>query len=317
VEITVPAIRLLRLPAMPCILAACALSLTTPAEAQFGKLLKKAVGNAAGNAVGNAAGDAAGTTVANSRPLTNVDRLEGLTTADLGALLKGYEAELASAPTAAQEAEEAQKKQDAVWAAYNKANEEYNRAEAKYDACKQKFDKDEEAATKAISDKAEKSMTVAQPDMADMQKAKAAAERGATKGTMTAEDAAAMQKMTAMGQAMQRQSAGAMAAMSQMQERARTTDARLLKACGQAPVDPARPTDQLSWDKSRVTTEKGAKGAGMPVAMYISIREPALAYRFSKVTTKSYAPAVADTLNIQLDSARVLYKKMSAAKIPL
>lgn len=291
-------------------LAAAALLLVAPAtaHAQFGKLLKKAAGQAAGNA--------AEKQVANARPLTPVDQLQGLTADDLDKVLKGFAVQLEAAPSAKKEAEERQKQHEAEKKAYEKASAEYDKRMAVYQPCRDKW----EAQNGKTQDSLEKKMNSEAPKtdeekmMAQAQRAEAAAQRMAN-GTATAEDQRVMaefqKNMASMGsQVAKMQKTGDAA-----RQHAATQDARLVKACGPEPKSPQQP-DNLDWDATRLLNEKAAKAVGMTPEAFRLIEEPAVAYRYSKVTTRQYSQAEADAINAKLDQLRDTLDKMSAANIP-
>jgi hypothetical protein len=264
-------------------LLSCAL-LPSSADAQFGKLLKKAQQKAMGKS------DAAPGSGSVPAPTFSRSVLE-ITDVRLGQLLKGLDAERAAKPRLQQDDAAAQAAYEASLseyqekkAAYERDDAAYQRKREAYESCSEKVEAkyDQEAANDSSAEEREQAKDALDAELeARAQRMQGMAER------MQAAQARGDQKtMHALADSLHNLSSMTVAVGRAQQDQFRKSNERdqkktaELAACGdpgKAPVAP-EPPGQMSPRLSGALNEAGAQASGLTTVQYSVMRERVAAY---------------------------------------
>ncbi len=287
---------------------------TTDAAAQF-KKFKKIVADKAGDA---------GTTAAcvPSRPPTYV-QTANLTAAQMAAINAGIDAEIETAPAVFEEADREQKAADQETKAYEKARADYDKRNEKYQACADKVTTADAATSEQLNQRADAAGAGAAGGMTEDELTKlgeraAAASERVSRGQGTAEDRQTLAEFQRIMAGVQASGSQAMAAQQESSEFDRQQDARIEKACGARPVEPAAPAGaRLPGDKIRAA---GAKKAGMSDGDYAVGREELIGLAMSNAVVKpsgKVSQESADAMNEAIKEAGKKICTMQKAGVPL
>jgi hypothetical protein len=287
---------------------------TTDAAAQF-KKLKKALGDKATDAGGSAA-------CIPDRPPTVVQTVN-LTAAQMAAINAGLDAEIETAPVAFEEADREQKASEKEAKEYEKARADYDKRNEKYQACADKVTTADAAKSEELNQRAEAAGAGAAGGMTEAQleelgkRAQAAAER-VSRGQGTAEDRQTLADFQRVMAGVQTSSAQAMTAQQQSSDFDQQQGARVEKACGPRPVEPAAPAGAtLPGGKIRGA---GAKKAGMSDSDYAVGREELIGLAMSNAVVKSsdkVSQSEADAMNQAIKDAGRKICDMRKEGVPL
>ena len=273
------------------LLAVCAL-IPASASAQLGKFTKKATEAAAG-----AAG--VSTTAPKYVPKVNI------TSAQLAAVNKGLEAEVAQAPGIIKAAEEAQKDREKAQAKYDKDMQAYNAAYEKWQACRDRVVAADTAEATSKAKKAEDASNI-QLDEEQMQAMALRAQQAAQRiqaGTGTAEDQKAVTDFQKYMARVQGQAMGSMSATNEAVAFNQATIARIEKTCGREPQKPANPNLGSGKMAQEQISDAGAAASGIAKPQWFAMRDEAIALASSNTRVQGGAGTPndeADAINQQI-----------------
>lgn len=283
---------------------------SSDAQAQLGKLTKKAT---------SAAANAAGVNTTPARSVAAID----LTSAQLKQINAGLAAEIAATPGALKDAETAQKNYDKAQEKYNKDYEAYTKADEKWEACKEKVIKDAEPTRTAAQQKTEaagKNADIDESEQAALEKQAMAAQAAAEKvqnGTATAAD---RQVLADFQKTMSGISSRGMGAVNAAQDAANLDQAvvkQIEKTCGGEPVKPEAPKSPANTAAEQIQAA-GAAASGLP--NWNIAREKGLGYASSNTQVKGgdkTPQAEADAINAELATMRTNLASMQKAGTPM
>ncbi len=288
--------------------AILALVTASSAEAQFGKLKKKAT---------DAAASAAG--VPTKKPVV-VDRID-LTAADLAALEKGLAAEIAAAPGIMKRAEEEQKNREKAQAQYDRDRSAYEKASEKWQACRDKLVEKERPQEEALERKSEAAAgkaDVSEDEQASLEaqalKVQEAAQRIAA-GTGTEADRKLMADFQKTMAGVQGRGADAISTSNEASAFKRGQAERIVAACGAEPTAPKAPGGGSQMAAEQIQ-QAGATAAGMEMKGYHIKREQLVSYCGNAVTVAPGAPNSSE-LNDGLKAACPRVAELQKAGVPI
>lgn len=287
-----------------------AITASSDAQAQLGKLTKKAT---------SAAANAAGVSTTPARTVASID----LTSAQLKQINAGLAAEIAATPTALKDAETAQKNYDKASEKYNKDYEAYTKASEKWEACKEKVIKDSEPSRTAAQKKAETAGQNASINETEQQSleqqamaAKAAAEK-VQNGTATAADRQVLADYSANMAKLGARGMGAAAAAQESANLDQAVVKQIEKTCGGEPVKPESPKSPANTATEQIQAA-GAAASGLP--NWNLTREKGMGYAQSNTQVKGGDKTPqdeADAINEQLAAMRTNIAQMQKAGTPM
>ena len=253
--------------------------ITTPAAAQFG--IGKRVRNAAANAAGVGG---SGGKVETGRVSFDADVLE-ITEARMGQLLKGLAAESdAIARMQSQDQERIRKQNDKLEADYAKAEEDYERRSAAFERCAEPERQRGESEMKGVAAGA--------PDSAALQRVASRMMAARNQGNL-----AELQRLAdSVGRA-------STALASRASATAQGGNDRIIKKCGQPPVEPERPVLAPLLTAGDVRAA-GLAASGFTDRQYAVMRERILPFVASKGKSNAgavYTETEASVLRAHLD----------------
>jgi hypothetical protein len=278
------------------------------AAAQF-KKLKKAIGDKATDAGSSAA-------CIPDRPPTVVQTVN-LTAAQMAAVNAGLDAEIQAAPVAFEEADREQKASEKEAKEYEKARADYDKRNEKYQACADKVTTADAAKSEQLNQRAEAAGEGAASGMTDVdleklgKRAQEAGER-VSRGQGTAEDRQTLADFQRVMAGVQASSDQAMTAQQESSDFDQQQAARVEKACGATPVEPAVPAGaKLPGDKIRTA---GAKKAGMSDGDYAVGREELIGLAMSNALVKSSGKVSQDEADKMNQAIKEAGKKICAMR---
>lgn len=288
--------------------AILAVAVAPRAEAQFGKLKKKA---------SDAAAQAAG--VPTKTPVV-VDRID-LTTADLAALEKGLAAEVAAAPGIMKRAEQEQKDREKAQAQYDRDRTAYEKASEKWQACRDKLVEKERPQEEALEKKSEAAAgkaDVSEDEQASLEaqalKVQEAAQRVAA-GTATEADRKVMADFQKTMAGVQGRGAAAISTSNEAAEFKRGQAGRVTQACGAEPTAPKAPGGGSQMAAEQIQ-QAGATAAGMEMKGYHIKREQLVSYCGNAIMVAPSAPNSSE-LNDGLKAACPRVAELQKAGVPI
>ncbi len=305
---------------------ALGIALPSDANAQFGRLKKMAKEKA----VEKAAEEAAGTAGVPTTPPRYVKKIN-LTSAQLARVNRGLAAEIAATPRIIKAAEEQQRKHEKEREQYQKDLEVYQKKNEKHQACKEKFIASEQGQEDALQKKADAASAGAdfsggEEDRlaAQAQRMQEAAQR-VSEGKGTAEDRRVMAEFQGTMAGVQARGTQAAATSQEAAAFKQGQQARVEKACG---AEPQQPADPASSDQSATAqiSDEGSKAADVPKPLWFTWRDELLGLAASNTKVQADdatgqagpgpSKAEADAINAQIDTARTRYAEMKKVGVP-
>jgi hypothetical protein len=110
----------------------------------------------------------------------------------------------------------------------------------------------------------------------------------------------------------------AMGAMGAEQERERTEDARLVKACGEAPRAPTPPLSPVAGPEG-VLAGKGAEAAGLTPEQYAIVRERVMVWEAEggRPRRMGFSQTELDALDARSADLKQAFARLRKAGVPL
>ncbi len=284
------------------LLAVCAL-IPASASAQLGKLKKKATEAAAG---------AAGVPTTAPRYVQKVN----ITSAELAAVNKGLEAEIAQAPGIIKAAEEAQKDREKAQAKYEKDMEAYNKAHEKWEGCRDRIVAGDSAEAQSKAKKAEDASNI-QLNEEQMQALALRAQQAAQRvqaGTATAEDRKAIADFQNYMARVQGQASGSLAATNEAVAFNQATIAKIEKTCGGEPKQPANPNLGSGKMAQEQISDAGAAASGIAKPAWFKMRDEAIALASSNTRVQGGAGTPEDEANAVNQQIELAQKNLAEIK---